>query len=211
MLKRPVLILLTVIVLVTMSASTVSARQAMPQNGPAGSSPRFHTDLSPAEQQSAIQAVNGSVEAWAAANIGTHPWVDPAQQRQTTAQWTILVHVAADNNLEGMGLADVNEMELSGSTPDVNVIVQIDRSADYEKADGDWTTTRRYYIQQDKDMNVINSTLLEDMGELDSGAPETIVDFATWGITNYPAQKYMFVMWDHGGAWIANSSDEELR
>jgi hypothetical protein len=30
-----------------------------------------------------------------------------------------------------------------------------------------------------------------------------------WGITNYPAEKYMLVMWDHGGAWISHSSDED--
>jgi hypothetical protein len=43
------------------------------------------------------------------------PPVDPDKQSQTTAQWTVLVHVAGDNNLELAALADINEMEGVGS------------------------------------------------------------------------------------------------
>ncbi len=120
-----------------------------------------------------------------------------------------MVHVAADNNLEVAGLMDVNEMEAVGSSPDVNILVQMDRSSDYVEFDGDWTETRRYYIQQDDDPNVINSPVVENLGETDTGAPDSVADFAIWGITNYPAEKYMLVMWDHGGAWISQSSDED--
>lgn len=30
-------------------------------------------------------------------------------------------------------------------------------------------------------------------------APETLTDFIRWSVQNYPAKKYMLVLWDHGG------------
>lgn len=139
----------------------------------------------------------------------SRPAVDPLQQTQTVAEWTVMVHVAADNNLELAGLADMNEMEAVGSSPSVNILVQIDRSADYVTLDGDWTEARRYYIQQDDNPQAITSPVVQNLGEVDSGNAETIADFVTWGITTYPARKYMVVLWDHGGAWTSHSSDED--
>ncbi len=137
------------------------------------------------------------------------PPVDPVQQSQTVAEWTVMIHIAADNNLELAGLADVNEMEAVGSSPAVNVLVQIDRSAEYVDIDSNWTETRRYFIQQDDDPQRITSPVVQNLGETDSGRAESIADFATWGITTYPARKYMLVLWDHGGAWTSHSSDED--
>ena len=67
-------------------------------------------------------------------------------------EWTILVFINGDNNLEGAGIDDINEMEKVGSTDDVNIIVEIDRTSGYDYSNGDWTTTRRYYITKDSDL-----------------------------------------------------------
>ncbi len=137
------------------------------------------------------------------------PTVDPLAQRQTVAEWTVLVFIAADNNLEAAGLMDLNELEGVGSSPNVNILAQIDRSADYTDWDGDWTETRRYYVQQDNDPDYITSPIVQNLGEVNTGSPQAVADFAIWGITNYPARKYMLVLWDHGGAWISHLSDED--
>ena len=115
--------------------------------------------------------------------------------------WTFLVYVNGDNNLEGAGLEDINEMELIGSTPEVSVVVQIDRHQSYSTADGDWTGARRYYVVQDADMNHIASPVLDDLGEVDMGDAQTAVDFLTWGAAAYPAERYAMVFWDHGDGW----------
>jgi len=174
---------------------------------------RAHRDgwlvgLSPAEQATALGRSRAWLEDWMARRAPRPP-VDPVQQTQTTAAWTVMVFIAADNNLEPAGLMDINEMEAVGSSPDVNILVEIDRSEDYVDFDGDWTEARRYYIQQDQDLETINSPVVMNLGEVNSGSADTVADFATWGITNYPAEKYMLVLWDHGGAWISHASDEE--
>lgn len=160
------------------------------------------------EVTSAQQRLAAWVNNWAA-SAEPRPPVDPVRQSQTTAAWTVMVFIAGDNNLEAAGLYDLNEMEVVGSSPDVNIVVEIDRSNDYVDWDGDWTEGRRYYIQQDDDLETISSPVVQNLGEINSGDANAVADFATWGITTYPAQKYMLVLWDHGGGWISHSSDDD--
>jgi hypothetical protein len=129
-----------------------------------------------------------------------------------TAEWTVMVYLDGDNNLETYAIQDLKKMEMVGSTADVNVVVQIDRISRSVLADnnqgyaddtsnGDWTTTRRYYVTKDLNPNLIGSTLISDLGELNMGDPQTLVDFADWAVTNYPAKKYLLVIWNHGGGF----------
>ncbi len=116
-------------------------------------------------------------------------------------EWTILVFINGDNNLEGAGIDDINEMEKVGSTDDVNIVVEIDRTSGYDYSNGDWTTTRRYYITKDSDPYKINSELIRDLGEVDTGDYNSLVDFARWGMAEYPAQRLLLVIWNHGQGW----------
>jgi len=132
--------------------------------------------------------------------------------KNDTAEWTVMVYLDADNNLESAGINDINEMEMAGSSSDVNIVVQVDRIpysvlaannqgyAD-DISNGNWTTTRRYYITQDFNPVQINSQLKSDLGELNMGDPQTLIDFATWAVTEYPAKKYLLVIWNHGGGF----------
>lgn len=115
--------------------------------------------------------------------------------------WTVLIYMAADNNLERYAIQDINELEKVGSTSQVSVVVQIDRTPGYDESNGNWQTTRRYYITADEDSTGISSDLIEDLGELDSADPQTLADFIEWGTTTYPADNYLLVLWDHGRGW----------
>lgn len=124
------------------------------------------------------------------------------------AEWTVIVYSDADDEvLEGSMWFDVNEMELVGSTSQVNIVVQLDRNAASFTGDGDWTGARRLYVTQDDDLNAIHSQVVQDLGEVDMGRPQTLVDFVTWAIQNYPATKYALVMSDHGGGWTGGFTD----
>ena len=184
-----------------MAASAATPAMYPPASG-------WRASVSP-DRLSAMSALSSSAVAEWMETRESRPPVDPVQQTQTVAEWTVMVHIAADNNLELAGLSDLNEMEAVGSSPQVNILVQIDRSADYVDLDGNWTEGRRYYVQQDESPEVITSPVVQNLGEIDSGSAATIADFATWGITTYPARKYMLVLWDHGGAWTSHSSDED--
>ena len=124
------------------------------------------------------------------------------------AEWTVIVYSAADDEvLEENMWFDINEMELVGSNAQMNIVVQIDRYGGAFTGDGDWSDTRRYLITQDSDLNHIASPVVQSLGEVDTGDPQTLIDFVTWTIQNYPANKYALVMSDHGGGWTGGFSD----
>ena len=116
-------------------------------------------------------------------------------------EWTIMVYLAGDNNLESYALGDLNEMEMAGSTDEINLLVEIDRAHGYSTEDGDWTGARRYRVEADSDRHRINSPVAMDLGEVDSGSPAAFIDFVTWGATTYPAKNYALIIWNHGWGW----------
>ena len=136
-------------------------------------------------------------------------------------EWTVMVYLDADNNLESAGIDDINEMEVVGSTADVNIVIQVDRvpysvlasnneGHTDDTSNGDWTDTRRYYITQDFDPIQINSQLVSDLGELNMGDSQTLIDFANWAVTNYPAKKYLLVIWNHGGGFRSTGLAKDI-
>lgn len=136
----------------------------------------------------------------------------PDENQQATdsslPEWTIIYYAAADDEaLEVFMWFDVNEMELVGSSPQVNIVVQMDRYQGGFDYDGNWTDTRRFLVTQDGDLEAIASPVLENLGEADMGDPQTLADFTTWAIQNYPAQKYALVLSDHGGGWTGGYLD----
>lgn len=140
---------------------------------------------------------------------------EPAPTREPVAngaEWTVLVYLDGDNNLETDAIKDFNEMELAGSNDKVNIVVQFDRiqldGPEDDASNGDWTTTKRFLVQKDSNKDEIASEELEDLGELNMGDPQTLTDFVIWGVQQYPAQRYALVLWDHGSAWAGIAFDD---
>lgn len=129
---------------------------------------------------------------------------------QSEAEWTILLYQDADDEvLEQDIMIDFNEAELIGSTDQVNIVAQVDR---YDGAfDGmdDWTSTKRFYVTRDDDLNSIGSEELDDLGEINMADGQTLVDFITWGVENFPARKYALIMSDHGAGWPGGWMDPD--
>lgn len=59
-----------------------------------------------------------------------------------------MVYIAANNNLEPNSIINLMEMAAIGSTPDVNIVVQITRPPDYKGFYGEWGGTRRFLVTQ---------------------------------------------------------------
>jgi len=104
----------------------------------------------------------------------------------TQAQWTWLVYMAGDNNLEAAGDANLKNMQQVGSTEQVNVLVQF--ATEENK-------TTRYRVEKS------NLTVLQEMPGVDCGDPKVLTDFIKWGTQQYPAQYYLIDIWNHGTGW----------
>src|SRR3990172_6670236 len=126
------------------------------------------------------------------------------------AKWTFLVYLDADNNLEEVGIDDFLEMATVGSTADVNIVAQFDRSTSSTGGGstryGDWTDTKRFLITEGMEP-LAGSSLPFPIQELNMGHPQTLVDFLEWAMGTpsapgpYRAERYFLDLWDHGTAW----------
>lgn len=77
-----------------------------------------------------------------------------------------------------------------------------------DTSNGDWETTKRFLVTRDDDPKTIRSQELADLGELNMGDPQTLVDFAVWGMQTYPAERYALILWDHGASWAGIAFDD---
>ena len=117
--------------------------------------------------------------------------------------WTVMLYQDADDQvLEQDLFTDFNEAERVGSTDQVHIVAQLDRFSGAFTGDSNWTSTRRYYLNQpDNDLNTINSQLVADLGEVNMSDPASLVDFTTWAVQTFPADHYVLILSDHGMGW----------
>ena len=128
-----------------------------------------------------------------------------------TAEWTVLVYMNGDCNLEADAVDDFLEMSSVGSSSEVNIVVQFDRwDGSPDPADdtryGDWTDCERFLVTSGVTPTLAES--YESLGEVNMGDPQTLVDFGNWAIQNFPANHYALVLWDHGGQWTGLCNDD---
>lgn len=116
------------------------------------------------------------------------------------SDWTVLVYMAADNNLWHNAVRNINEMESAAIPPGLEIIVQTDMPQD-----SNYPGCQRRRIRQDFTPYIM-STLLENLGTVNSGDPSTLRDFINWGFQKYPANKKMLVIWGHGDNWFKDDT-----
>lgn len=125
-----------------------------------------------------------------------------ASDTPTEKEWTFMIFMAADNNLEAATSVDINEIEQYGSNDQVNFVAQVDRNGGYSNdSELKWSGARRFYIIRDKKPDKMTSPMLEDLGDVDMADPLALTDFVSWAKENYPARKYALILWNHGTGW----------
>ena len=122
--------------------------------------------------------------------------------------WTIMLYLNGDNNLENHVMTDINNIEANCPTANVNMLLMVDRET--ANADYNWTNPRIYEIKRDYNSNSIGSTLRENLPEndFDMGDPQTLADFGTMCVNAYPADHYMLVVYNHGSGWHKGDKED---
>ncbi len=175
-----------------------------PQPAPNGPNP---LDVDAPAQPNPPQPSPPAVEALTTEQIVAKLKSLPAGAANPNREWTILVHLNADNDLERFGLQDLNEMEKGLSGNSVEIIVLIDRCAGFDKSEGDWQGARVYRVKPDANMSAIASEMLLDVGEVNMGDQATLAAFVEGALKAYPARQTALIMWNHGGGWSSMSND----
>jgi hypothetical protein len=105
--------------------------------------------------------------------------------------WTVMTYLAGDNNLDSAGVTDLGEIKKVGSTNNLNLVAQFDRRAASRQ-------TRRYFLKKGTSLE---DDAVQNLGETNTGDPKVLSDFVQWSVKNYPADRYMLVVWNHGNGW----------
>lgn len=113
--------------------------------------------------------------------------------------WTLLVHLAADNDLYDFGVGDLNEMEAAlPSDGSLEVLVlfdgmEIGDSAVYRirRDPGGYNDT---IVSEKLDLPAI----VPPSGEINSGDRATVQRFLEWGARAARGPRTMITFWDHG-------------
>ena len=109
---------------------------------------------------------------------------------------TILIYMNG-SDLEtraGEATTDIGEMLSSGVGTNVNLLLLTLGTKEWQDF-GISSDTAQIWQGKDGELQ-----LLEDhLGDLDLTSSKTLSDFVRYGKTNFPADRYMLLFWDHGG------------
>lgn len=114
-------------------------------------------------------------------------------------RWTILVFMAADNDLDRFAVKDLHEMESVGSNDQFDLVVQVDRYGNGERG-----AALRGRIVKDQNWAPFDFRFvspLVSIGETNTGDPAVLQEFVEWGVINHPAERYALIIWNHGSGW----------
>ncbi len=129
----------------------------------------------------------------------------PALFGATQRDWTFLVYMAANNDLEPDAISNLNEL-IQSESPNAAILVEIDRGMNYSQEGiggvEAWSGAKRFAVE--------NGALAEkaDLGDIDSTNPKELEAFAQWALKTYPARHCALILWDHGGGWSGFASSD---
>jgi len=134
----------------------------------------------------------------------------PPSSNPTQSDWTVMVYMNANNNLEPDAFVNFAEMATVDVNPAVNVILQFARQAEYTPSP-DWKGALRFKMRKGIEPTLEDSLDRQADPNIDEdhipdpnmGDVKTLCEFVDWAEKQYPARHYMLVIWDHGDGWRA--------
>lgn len=125
---------------------------------------------------------------------------DDDTPEDNTARRTVLVYMAAENNLTRFATEDLEEMK-TGSlklAEDQNLVIYVDKA-------GSLTTP---YIVRAKNGEMVDTVFMKEALSAD---PTTLQDIIQYTREHYPAKSYGLLLWGHASGWLVSTKDSISR
>ena len=146
----------------------------------------------------------------ACSNGAGHGKVLDVTPEPEVSKLTLMVYMAADNDLESYALANLKAMERAECSG-IKILVLLDRAEGYDETEGNWTDTRLFEVVHDSgegssikskrlDCPALGLSVTENT-ELDMGSGSVLRNFIEFGKNTYEAEKYALIIWGHGTGW----------
>jgi hypothetical protein len=127
-----------------------------------------------------------------------------AKVQPPLADWTVMVFMNGNNNLEPDAISNFRSMAEVGSTDQVKIVVQLARIGRYTINDPEteyWVGARRFLVKRRMEPTKANTVAGGNLGRIDMGSGTALKEFVTWARNAFPARHYMLILWDHGQGW----------
>ncbi len=129
----------------------------------------------------------------------------PAAGKENTS-WTVMLYLCgtdleSDNGFASDNLEEVCSADLGN---EVNFVIEAGGTKKWQTGDISNGKLSRLHVE-DGELCVDETCPSASMG--DAG---TLTDFIKWSASNFPADRYMLVLWDHGGGSLFGICTDEL-
>jgi hypothetical protein len=136
----------------------------------------------------------------------------PLMAAEARKPYTLMVYMngsdlEANRGCAGQGCASFNlrQMMAVGSSAAANVVVETGGTLKWHNDFVGPKETQRWYIEKHSMRRVDDGSLgLRSMAD-----PNPLADFVAWTVSNYPAERYALVFWDHGGGTIGGFGSDQ--
>ncbi len=134
--------------------------------------------------------------------------IEPVEIGSEARSATVMIYMNGSDleTMAGEATMDLSEMIDSGIGKNVNVIVQTLGTRKWHDYDISSDTSQIYRIN-DGELELVR----DNLGQLACGKSKTLSDLIAFGKTNYPADRYMLILWDHGGGPVYGFGYDEWK
>lgn len=121
---------------------------------------------------------------------------------------TVMVYMNGSDleSVDGQASVDISEMLDSGIGENANVIIQTMGTKKWHDH-GISSKTAQTFMASDGELILLR----DDLGQLDCTSPETLSEFINYCKSEYPADRYICIFWDHGGGPVFGFGYDEWR
>lgn len=134
---------------------------------------------------------------------------DPADKTNKTAgrtlEYAIYIYMCGSTleTKNGAATKNITEMLQSNLPDGTEVIIETGGAKKWRNYDISADATSRYRL------NGGSLELLDTLPQSNMGNTETLSDFLTWSVENYPAEKMGVILWNHGGGSLSGVCFDE--
>ncbi len=141
--------------------------------------------------------------------VGCLDWeedIPPEEQGNASDTYTLMLYMCASDLESECGFAteDLNEIMYGYTAGNLNVIVQTGGTAEWQNTVVADDRCQRYWVTEDGLELVDDSLGMQNMAD-----SATLTDFIQYCSSNYAADHYGLVLWDHGGGVVGGYGYDE--
>ncbi len=120
--------------------------------------------------------------------------------------WTVMMYLCGTDLESQYGFASINLDEVCNAdlSDNVNFIIETGGAGAWQTGGISNQELSRFHVKN-SEMLIDETCPSASMGDAD-----TLEDFIKWGASEYPADRYMLILWDHGGGSLFGICLDEL-